>query len=133
MADRDPDELLDDLGLSFSELQAIQQAQKGRSWSEEEKEVARKFLKDPATRDDARDNLIRSQKSLISSDIKRLPSTDEVQEVLFKIQDLLVPFLAEEDEAEYEGDPSSGHLSRAGQIEALAKERRLKYGPDELS
>jgi hypothetical protein len=121
MADLDPDieKRIEDLQIGSP------------PWSEEMKEHARRFFQDPAAQDGTRDDMIRSQKSLISSDLKRLPSTDEVQGVLFKIQDLLAPFLAEEDEKEYEGDPSSGHLSRAGQIEANAKERRLKYGPDE--
>ena len=35
-------------------------------------------------------------KSLICSDIRGLPETDEVQEVLFKIQDILVPFRPED-------------------------------------
>ena len=37
-----------------------------------------------------------AQRSLICSDIKELPETDEVEELLFKIQDLLVPFLPED-------------------------------------
>ena len=45
--------------------------------------------------DDGSD-MIRTQKSLICDDITGLPETDEVQEMLFKIQDLLVPFLPDE-------------------------------------
>jgi hypothetical protein len=37
-----------------------------------------------------------AQRSLICSDIKGLPETDEVEELLFTIQDLLVPFLPED-------------------------------------
>lgn len=87
MADLDPD--------IEKKLDELQKNQIGFVWSEAMREVARKFLTDPAARDAARDDLIRSQKSLICEDITGLPETDEVQEVLFKIQDLLVPVLPE--------------------------------------
>ena len=77
----------------------------GSGLTEEERAMARQAglteeewaaAKEKSNRPETLISMIKTQKTLIISDIEGLPAGPEVQKVLFQIQNLLVPFLPSE-------------------------------------